>query len=183
MSKTFIIFVITIILAFSFTGCKSIIHNTDDQTALIDDPDMVISDKKDNPVILDDSDIIVSDTTIKPEDAGTEDLYFGTFKNEDYTLSIEADESGMMNFTINSIIKDNKADRWSFKGYYSNESNLVNYSDAVRSEISYDKNGNEKSVETIYENGAGRIIFEDADHITWKSSSDRLDGNNEFVRE
>ncbi len=168
MKKTIIVSAVIIILACVFTGCESNTANKEDESTV---------------TVIDAADIIAADTTIKPEDVGTEDNYFGTFANEDYTLSIEADESGMMNFTIKSAIKDNKADQWSFKGYYSTESNIVNYSNAVRSEISYDKNGSEKSNTTVYEDGAGRIIFTDTDHIVWKSSSDRLDGNNEFVRE
>ena len=132
--------------------------------------------------VIDDEDRIVPTETIPPEKMNTDDDFFGTYKNDDYTVSVESGEGGMMVFRITSKTAERTRTEWTFKGYYSEQSSIVNYTDAVRDLITFDKTGKEKTRETEYDNGAGRIIFKDTDHLTWKSSSDDLSGSNEFER-
>ena len=108
--------------------------------------------------------------------------FLGTYKNDDYTVSIEAGENGTMAFRIRSRTLERTCTEWTFKGYYSEASNLVNYTGAVRDLITFDKTGKEKTRETEYDNGAGRIIFKDTNRLVWKSSSDDLAGSGEFER-
>ena len=116
------------------------------------------------------------------ETAKTENDFFGEFGNEDYTASAQAGEGNIMIFTVKSKISENKSDEWGIKGYYSEESSLVNYTGAVRYEITHNRTGAKKSRETVYDNGAGRIIFDGPDKFTRRNSTDFIEGNTEFTR-
>ena len=132
--------------------------------------------------VIDQEDRIAPSETIPPEKMKTDDDFFGTYENDDYTLTIEAGEGGLMVFRIRSKTLERTCTEWTFSGYYSEESSLVNYTGAVKDLITFDKTGKEKTRETEYDNGAGRIIFKDTKHLTWKSSSDDLAGSGEFER-
>ncbi|MBR4450357.1 MAG: hypothetical protein IKS39_00800 [Clostridia bacterium] len=127
--------------------------------------------------VLDPEDRVVPTETIPSERMKTGDDFLC-----DYTVSIEAGENGTMAFRIRSRTLERTCTEWTFKGYYSEASNLVNYTGAVRDLITFDKTGKEKTRETEYDNGAGRIIFKDTNRLVWKSSSDDIAGSGEFER-
>ena len=132
--------------------------------------------------VMDPADKIVPTEAIAPESMKTQDDFFGTFKNEGYTITIASNESNRMTFVIRSEPVGLTGYEWTFDAYFSAESNMVNYIGAVKTEINFDKNGAEKSRAVISENGAGRVIFTDADHLVWKSSSDAIEGSGELTR-
>ncbi len=138
--------------------------------------------EKSSGPIMSSTDKIAPTEEVNIETAKTEDDFFGEFGNDDYTASAQAGEGNIMIFTIKSKISENKSDEWVIKGYYSEESSLVNYTGAVRYEINHDRTGAEKSRETVYENGAGRIVFDGPDKFTWHNSTDFIEGNTEFAR-
>lgn len=91
------------------------------------------------------SDKTASTEEVNIETAKTENDFFGEFGNEDYTASAQAGESNIMIFTVKSKISENKSDEWGIKGYYSEESSLVNYTGAVRYEITHNRTGAKKA--------------------------------------
>ena len=140
-------------------------------------------DKKSDPgeSVIEPSDIIVPTEEINLETAKSEDSLLGSYKNDTYTMSIQAGEDDMTVFTVKSGISDRVSYEWIIKGIYSAESNLVNYLGAVKTEIEYDKNGDEKSRKVVYDDGSGRMIFADGGRNIWKNSFEDIE-DNEFSR-
>ncbi len=126
-------------------------------------------------------DKIVPTEEINLETAKSEDSLFGSYKNDTYTMDIEAGENDMTVFTVRSNIKDRVSYEWVIKGSYSPSGNLVNYFSAVKTEIVYDRNGDEKEREVIYDNGSGRMLFTGENRVIWKNSFEDIE-DNEFVR-
>ena len=134
------------------------------------------------------------ETMISPEDkispteavdletAKTEDSLYGTYKNDFYTMDVQAGEDGMTVFTVKSEKDGGVSYEWVLKGAYSVESNLVNYFSGVKTEITYDKNGAEKQRSTVYDNGSGRMLFENGGKIIWKNSFEDVEGSDTFTR-
>lgn len=108
--------------------------------------------------------------------------FVGDYKNDGYTAHVEKDENGEMVITVKSVVKEGVGYEWILKGYFSDETYRVNYTDAVKYVISYKSDGSEKSRETEYSNGAGRITFADTGHFTWTNSIEKLEGSNEFAK-
>ena len=141
-----------------------------------------------NKKTVEDETVIAPEDIIKPTEAPelgtvrTEDDLFGSFDSGDYTATLEAGENGTVVFTIKDKAVDNKSHEWVIKGYFGNENNVVNYINAVKYEITYDRTGAEKNREALYENGTGRMVFDGRDSFVWKNSFETLDGKNEFTR-
>ncbi len=137
--------------------------------------------KKEEPLI-DSGDKIVPTQAPEMETAKTEDDIFGAFESDGYSATIEAGESGLVLVTIKGKTEENKSSEWVINGYFSEGNNLINYINAVKYEITYDRTGAEKKRETVYDNGAGRILFASPDDFIWKNSSEFIEDGSEFTR-
>lgn len=65
-------------------------------------------------------------------------------------------------------------------GYFSGGTYRVSYTDAVRVDIRYYKSGDEKSRETVYSGGAGRMQFGDDGSLVWYNPMESLAGSDTF---
>jgi predicted small secreted protein len=120
--------------------------------------------------------------TDESKEALTESELTGVFTNETYTVNVDSD-NGEMVFTVSAKGKEeNTGYEWVIKGFFSSDNNRVNYTDAVKYVISYDKNGNERSREKEYDYGSGRMQFTDKDHLTWNNITE-LSGGSDLVRQ
>ena len=137
---------------------------------------------KKNPTEIDPEDRIVPTEAPDLATVKTEDDLFGAFSSGDYSASLEAGENGTVVLTIKDKKAENKSHEWVITGYYGKENNIINYRNAVKYEITYDRTGAEKSRETLWGNGTGRIVFDGRDGFVWKNSYETLDGSNEFKR-
>ena len=124
------------------------------------------------------SDDIIGDKKLKPtesvniEDRLEEDEFIGTYANEDYTMTVEQGENGMLKVVVKTPVKDRVSYEWQFGGYFSRETYRINYTQGVKTVISYDKDGNETGRETEYDDGVGRVQFSDSKALQWNSSLD-----------
>ena len=58
--------------------------------------------------------------------------------------------------------------RWVMTGRFDTETLTVEYTDCVKSILTYGDDGSLVSEEVEYENGTGRVVFDGADSFTWK---------------
>ena len=135
-------------------------------------------DKNDNSSY----DVLKPTEEVNIEELVPDEDFVGDYKNDDYTAHVEKDENSEMVITVRSVVKDGTGYEWVLRGYFSDEYYRVNYTDAVKYAVSYKTDGSEKSRETVYENGAGRISFADTGHFTWSNSMETLEGSNEFAK-
>ena len=117
-----------------------------------------------------------------PEKLLPESEFGGVYKNNDYTVKAVQGDDGLFTFTVVSAKKNNRIYKWKMTGYFGAQTYRVSYTDARKINITYFKNGKEKSRETVYKNGAGRFEFKDANTLVWENSMEPIDGSNEFVR-
>lgn len=131
---------------------------------------------------------IIGERALKPTEAVDEkdliptDEFYGTFKNSDYTMVIEKTDNEEMHVSVKSAPKNNVGYEWDFSAAFSISTYRINYTDAVKTKVTYDKNGKETSRSTEYNNGVGRIQFSDKDNLKWENSMDSLN-NNKFTRQ
>ena len=131
--------------------------------------------------------VIVEDRKLKPtepikaEDLLPEEEFLGTFVNDDYIMVIEQTDNDRIHITVKSAVKDKIGYEWDIYSIFSNSTYRINYTDAVKTVVNYDKNGKETSRENEYENGVGRIQFSDSNTLKWENSMDSL-SNTVFER-
>ena len=139
--------------------------------------------KKDNANnSADRSDRLKPTENINIEELVPDEDFVGDYKNDDYTAHVEKNDGGEMVITIKSAPKDGTGYEWVIQGFFSDETYRVNYTDAVKYMVAYSSSGNERSRETVYDNGAGRITFTDTEHFIWNNSMEILEGSNEFTK-
>ena len=105
----------------------------------------------------------------------------GTYKNEDYTMTAQRADDGLFSFTIKSEIADGKSYEWKMTGFPGK--GHFSYSDAEKSVITYDRNGTEKSRETEYTAGSGRIEFADDGSMIWEDFMETTKGSRSFSKQ
>lgn len=115
---------------------------------------------------------------VAPEDLLSENDFVGIYKNGDYTIEVKQGGDELFYFTVTSAAKDGQSSEWKMNGYFSSETYRVNYTGAVKTVIYYNKSGTEKSRETAYTDGAGRMQFGDDGSLVWNNSMETLEGSN-----
>ncbi len=105
----------------------------------------------------------------------------GTYGNEDYTMTVQRSDDGLFSFTVKSEITDGQSFEWKMTGYLGK--GHINYSDAEKSAVTYDKNGTEKSRDTKYTSGGGRIEFTDDGSIIWEDFMETTKGSRSFSKQ
>ena len=133
-------------------------------------------------------DVGIGDIELKPTKAvNAEDLisaekFIGSFSNKEYKMTVQNAEKGLVHVTIKSKIKKNVSYEWEIEAFFSEQTYRINYTDAIKTVVKYDKNGNETNREEMYNNGVGRIQFSDSDNLTWQNSVDNIK-TNQFTRQ
>ena len=112
-----------------------------------------------------------------------EDNFLGTYKNDDYTAVITKDEDGKFNIVITSKIEKAKGDEWQIKGWFSETTYRVNYKNAVKYNVSYDNTGKETKRAAEYENGLGRIQFDEKGSLKWTNEMEPLSGSDTLSKQ
>ncbi len=130
---------------------------------------------------------IVGDPELKPtepikaEDLIPADNFLGTYKNDTYTMEVKKGEDGQFNVFINSAIENRTSYEWEINAFFSNDTYRLNYTDAVKTVVTYDKNNKELKRTTEYDNGVGRLQFFDDTSLRWENEIDNI-SNNEFKK-
>ena len=115
--------------------------------------------------------------TIKAEDVIPKEKFIGIFKNDEYTMTVEETDDDQMHVTIKSTVKNKVGYEWEIYALFSENTYRINYTDAVKTIVNFDKNGKETERKTEYENGVGRIQFEDVNILIWENSLDNIENN------
>lgn len=90
----------------------------------------------------------------------------GAYGNQNYTMTVEKSDDGLFSFTVKSEAADGKSFEWKMTGFLGK--GHISYSDAEKAVITYDKSGAEKTRETEYTSGGGRMEFADDGSIIWE---------------
>lgn len=122
-----------------------------------------------------------TETVISPADFQSEEDFVGTFKNEEYTAHLKKNADDEMEISIKSAVKDGKSCEWTMSGYFSTINYKVICDNTVKTIVTYNSTGKEKSRETEYKNGSCKIVFSDSDHFIWENGMEEI-GNNAFTR-
>ena len=112
------------------------------------------------------------------ESEGTADVkkFLGTYINNAYTVNVEQAPDGELTFTVTDKPDDSVGYEWTITGFYNGDTYRVNYSDAVKTKITYNENGTEAGRETVYGNGIGRMQFTDDGALLWENENEAEEG-------
>ena len=121
------------------------------------------------------------DLTIPPESLRPDDDFTGLFSNGEYNALITKNDGDEMAVAIVSAKPDKTGCEWTMSGYFSDENYRIRYSNAVKTVITYGKDGSEASRVTEYENGSGVIQFSDTGAFTWINNMEPIE-KNEFIK-
>ena len=130
-----------------------------------------------------------NDIMLKPTEAVDasallpEESFLGTYKNEDYTAEVTKADDGQLSIIIKSAVVKASGSEWHIEGFFSETTYRVNYTDAVKENLSFDKTGKETSRETEYDYGSGRIQFDENGKLVWLNGTEKLSGSNELTKE
>jgi len=108
--------------------------------------------------------------------------FAAAYRSDTYTAQITKNEDDELSVTITSAVQDGKSTEWTMSGFLSNINYKVHYDNAVKTVITYNDDGKETGRSTAYENGTGRLFFDDNKAFTWENGMERID-DNVFTRE
>ena len=120
--------------------------------------------------------------TIASKETLEESAYTGSFENDFYIATVDTDNDEMTFTIVTKNRTDGTGYEWVMKGFFSEENTRVNYTDGVKSVITYDSSGNEKKRQIEYDYGSGRMQFTDSDHLVWNNSTEFLEGDKNLSR-
>lgn len=123
----------------------------------------------------------VDEATVAPEDFRADNEFAGDYSNDEYTAQIVKNANEELSVTITSTVQDGKSCEWTMSGYLSDVSYKMIYDNAVKTVITYNSEGKEKSRETEYESGSGKLVFDDNNGFTWYNGMENIE-NNVFAR-
>jgi hypothetical protein len=108
--------------------------------------------------------------------------FIGVYQNDRCTITVGAKGNEDAEFVIEWGSSATETTKWTMSGYFDADTLRVNYSDAVKTNLVYDENGEVTSEEVEYEDGAGRIQFHDDGTLSWEdhNEEEQLVGNNLF---
>ena len=119
--------------------------------------------------------------TIPSEEFRPLNDFVGTYRNDDYTAQITKDKNEELSVKITSAVRDGESFEWTMSGFLSNINYKVHFDNAVKTVITYNSEGKETNRETAYENGSGRLVFNDNKAFSWYNGMESIE-NTEFTR-
>ncbi len=109
--------------------------------------------------------------------------FVGTYTNDDYSVVVEQESDQILTFIVTTNTNDDGTGyEWQMTGYFSDQTYRVNYTEAVKYAVTFDKNGDETDRTAEYEIGSGTMQFTDSDKLFWENDTERLDGSIELAR-
>lgn len=108
--------------------------------------------------------------------------FTGTFANDYCTATVEIDGDEMVFRIATNEKTDNTYREWLMKGYFSEETGRVNYSNAVKYLITCNKRGDEIQRQVEYDYGSGRMQFDGPDRLVWTNNTELPEGGSELTR-
>ena len=97
-----------------------------------------------------------SNVSDKDESADWQNIVMNFIGNDEAKITIEWGGSAT------------ELSRWVITGKLDPETLTVNYTDSVKSEITYNGNGEIEKEDVIYTDGTGSVVFNDNGTFTWK---------------
>ena len=89
-------------------------------------------------------------------------------KNRSMVISTSDEGGSVCSIVVTETTDESLTTTWTMSGKYDEETMSFDYTDCVKKEITLDGQGNPASEKTIYENGEGRFVINDADQtIEW----------------
>lgn len=101
--------------------------------------------------------------------------FIGTYSADRATALVEAKGAENARITIEWGDSAWSLTRWVMSGPFDADRLTVEYTDCVRTTVTYSEDGTQESETTEYENGTGRIVFGEDGSFTWASDQDEQD--------
>lgn len=109
--------------------------------------------------------------------------FVGTYTNDDYSVVVKQESDQILTFIVTTNKNDDGTGyEWQMTGYFSDQTYRVNYTEAVKYAVTFDKNGDETDRTAEYEIGSGTMQFTDSDKLFWENDTERLDDSIELAR-
>ena len=106
--------------------------------------------------------------------------FVGDYVDDRCTITVEADGDTDAKITVTWASSAEEVTEWTMSGLFDPDTFRVNYSDCVKKTTVYDENGHVVSENIDYENGYGRIQFND-DTLTWQDEQEPEHAQMQFV--
>lgn len=109
--------------------------------------------------------------------------FIGVYQNDRCSITVSAKGDEDAEFVVEWGSSATELTKWTMSGYFDADTLRVNYTNAVKTNLVYDENGEVTSEEVEYEDGAGRIQFHDDGTLSWEDQKEeeQLVGNNTFT--
>ena len=114
---------------------------------------------------------VTSDVSDKDESADWQNIamnFIGEYQWERAHALVEAEGDDGVKITIEWGGSAWSLAKWVITGKLDPETLTVNYTDSVKSEITYNGNGEIEKEDVIYTDGTGSVVFNDNGTFTWK---------------
>ena len=94
--------------------------------------------------------------------------FVGNYASDRCTITVEAGEGNIANFTISWASSAAEVSEWTMSGEFDGENNTVYYNDCVKRDLVFAEDGSISSEETSYEGGHGTFAFDyENNTLTW----------------
>lgn len=113
-----------------------------------------------------------------PKPSDDPENVIGMYESGSCACTIEA--QGKDRASVYAILGDSylNATEWKFTAAYDSQTKQMRYSDCTCKQVTYDEHGKIAKETTVYENGAGVLLFGENGSFTWQSEqdADQFDG-------
>ena len=96
--------------------------------------------------------------------------YIGVYECDRCSITIEADGDTDAKVTVHWGSSATEATVWTMSGYFDPDTMRINYSDSVKTEMTFE--GEEETDTVVYENGVGRIQFHEDGTLEWQDEQE-----------
>ena len=106
------------------------------------------------------------------EEAGQNPVmnYVGVYECDRCSITIEADGETDAKISVHWGSSATESSNWTMSGYFDPDTMRINYSDSVKTEMTFE--GEEETDKVIYENGYGRIQFFEDGTLEWQDEQE-----------
>ena len=101
--------------------------------------------------------------------------FVGDYASDRCTITVEAGEGKVANFTIDWASSAAERSEWTMSGEFDEENNSVYYHDCTKKDQVFAEDGSVSSEETVYEGGHGTFTFNPEDNtLTWTDDIENI---------
>ena len=108
--------------------------------------------------------------------------YEGTYQYGRASLTVKATGKDSANVTVEWASSASENTVWTFSGSFDPSTYRINYSKGVKTNYTYDSNGNVSSKKVEYKDGMGRVQFNSKTELVWRDENEQDKGEMTFTK-